>query len=317
MLVHELVAMQAGLVPDAVAIAAGDQELTYGKLNARANQLADLLSSLGVKAEVPVALFLERSPESAIAALAVLKAGGPYVPLDPAYPQARLDFMLSDTQAPVLLTPPQLAIEFSETEARVICLNDPTIAEQSGENPVNNSAPENAAYIIYTSGSTSAPNGVEISHGALLNLVFWHQEAFAVTPADRATQIASMSFDASVWEIWPYLAAGASIHVVEDEIRAAPEQLRDWLLAHRTTICFLPTPLCERILTLDWPSESGPRILLTGGDKLHHYPPASSPFGRRTRPWDATATSCRPSTFWIGGSRAAPSKPWPRSRISA
>ena len=276
--IHQLVEAQAESAPEALAAKFKDQQLTYKTLNRQANQLAHHLRTLGVGPEVPVCVCAERSLDLLVALLGILKAGGAYVPLDPAYPQARLAFMLSDSQAPLLLTQPQLAAQFSESEATVVCLDDPKIVGQSEANPVNNSAPEDLAYIIYTSGSTGAPNGVEISHAALLNLVFWHQQAFAVTAADRATQIASMSFDASGWEIWPYLAAGAGIHLVEDEIRAAPEQVRDWLLSNSITICFLPTPLCERILTLDWPNESALRILLTGGDKLHQYPPRFLPF---------------------------------------
>jgi len=280
MLVHELVAMQAGLVPDAVAIAAGDQELTYGKLNARANQLADLLSSLGVKAEVPVALFLERSPESAIAALAVLKAGGPYVPLDPGYPPKRVSMLLEDCAAPVVLTHSSVAKKLPPGIWQTIVMdaeeaNNSKHSSIPPRNPIN---AENLAYIIFTSGSTGRPKGVQITHANLLNLVRWHQRAFNITSADLATLHASPGFDAAVWEVWPYLTIGASVHVVDDAIRTIPDRLRNWMVATGITISFLPTALAECMVNLSWPPKTGLRVLLTGADTLRRYPPSGLPF---------------------------------------
>jgi acyl-coenzyme A synthetase/AMP-(fatty) acid ligase/acyl carrier protein len=132
--------------------------------------------------------------------------------------------------------------------------------------------------VIYTSGSTGQPKGVQITHASLLNLVFWHQRAFAVTAGDRATQVASPGFDAAVWELWPYLTAGASVYFPDEETRIAPEALRDWLVWQRITISFLPTPLAERVMTLEWPATTALRILLTGGDALHRYPSPTLPF---------------------------------------
>src|SRR6185437_9862613 len=120
--------------------------------------------------------------------------------------------------------------------------------------------------------------GVEITHSALAHLVAWHCEAFALTPEDRASHAAGLGFDAAVWELWPYLAAGASLHLADDLSRNAPELFRDWLIAHRITISFVPTPIAERMLPLEWPRETALRLLLTGGDALHHFPPAGLPF---------------------------------------
>jgi amino acid adenylation domain-containing protein len=137
---------------------------------------------------------------------------------------------------------------------------------------------ENLAYVIYTSGSTGQPKGVEITHDSLLNLVFWHQQTFDVKPSDRATQLASSGFDAAVWELWPYLTAGASVFLCGDAIRNEPMALRNWLVAQRITITFVPTPLAERMMTLEWPRETALRIFLTGADTLHSYPPPNLPF---------------------------------------
>jgi amino acid adenylation domain-containing protein len=132
--------------------------------------------------------------------------------------------------------------------------------------------------VIYTSGSLGQPKGVAVVQRALLHLIAWHQQAFAVSSDDRATQLASPAFDAAVWEIWPYLTAGASLHIPDELTRSVPERLRDWLLGQTITISFAPTPLAEQLLTLDWPATSALRTLLTGGDTLHLAPPPGCPF---------------------------------------
>ncbi|MBW8767639.1 MAG: non-ribosomal peptide synthetase, partial [Geodermatophilales bacterium] len=141
-----------------------------------------------------------------------------------------------------------------------------------GSNPGIRALPEQAAYVIYTSGSTGRPKGVVISHGALANLVAWHRRTYAVTPSDRASLVASPGFDASVWEIWPYLAAGASLHVPAEEVRASPARLVSWLVEREISLAFLPTPLAEAALAEEWPADMPLRALLTGGDRLHRGP---------------------------------------------
>ena len=132
-------------------------------------------------------------------------------------------------------------------------------------------AAANLAYVIYTSGSTGRPKGVEISHGALCNLINWHQQTFAVTAQDRATQLAGVGFDACGWELWPYLTKGASIHLVDEESRVVAARLRDWLTESEITISFVPTPVAEGLLSMVWPAEMRLRTLLTGGDQLRVY----------------------------------------------
>jgi amino acid adenylation domain-containing protein len=279
MFVHELVGMQASAVPDAVAVVAGDKELTYRELDARANQLAHLLPSTGVKREVPVALLLERSPELAIAALAVLKAGSPYVPLDPSYPPSRISMLLEDCGAPVVLTHSSVAKKLPRGIWQIVMdAEEAEIAKHSFVAPNNKTNPEGSAYIIFTSGSTGRPKGVQITHSNLLNLVRWHQRAFNITSADRATLQASPGFDASVWELWPYLTIGASVYIVDDSIRTAPDHLRDWMVAKGITVSFLPTAVAESMVNLSWPQNSALRILLTGADTLRRYPPPRLPF---------------------------------------
>lgn len=278
MFVHELVAMQASAAPDAVAVV-GDKQLTYGDLNSRADQLARRLVSLGVHSEVPIALFLERSPELAIAALAVLKAGGSYVPLDPSYPLTRIAMLLEDCAAPVVLTDSSVADKLPSGNWQTILLDDEEaeagVPEVSAEPRLT---PDNTAYVIFTSGSTGRPKGVQITHANLLNLVQWHQRAFQITAADRATLQASPGFDAAVWELWPYLTAGASVYVVEEGLRPSPERLRDWIVEQGITITFLPTAVAEAMANLSWPAKGALRFLLTGADTLRRYPRAGLPF---------------------------------------
>jgi amino acid adenylation domain-containing protein len=280
--VHDLVELQASATPDSVALVSGNRHVTYGELNARANQLAHRLRSLGIGPDVPVGLCMERSVELPIAALGILKAGGAYVPLDPTYPPRRLSMLLEDSGTPLVVTQPGVAGKLPAGTWETVVLDgdglDIGFGFDSSVSPVANTKPENLAYIIFTSGSTGRPKGVQITHGSLNNLVTWHQHAFNVSPVDRATLLASPGFDAAVWEIWPYLAAGASLYVVDEAVRTAPEALRDWIVRTGITISFLPTALAERMIGLQWPPDSAFRVLLTGADTLRRYPPRNLPF---------------------------------------
>ena len=279
--VHDLVQLQASATPDAVALVSGNRHVTYRELNARANQLAHRLRSLGIGPDVPVGLCMERSVELPIGALGILKAGGAYVPLDPSYPSRRLSMLLEDSGTPVVVTQPGVAGRLPAGKWETVVLDEDELGGSgvdSTDLPVANTTPENLAYIIFTSGSTGRPKGVQITHGSLNNLVTWHQHAFNLSPVDKATLLASPGFDAAVWEIWPYLAAGASLYVVDEAIRTAPATLRDWIVRTGITISFLPTVLAESMIGLQWPPESPFRVLLTGADTLRRYPPRDLPF---------------------------------------
>ncbi|MDQ2888378.1 MAG: amino acid adenylation domain-containing protein [Chloroflexota bacterium] len=278
--VPQLVERQANVSPGATALVANGQILTYGELNTQANQLAHYLQQLGVRPDTLVGICVERSLDMLVGLLGVLKAGGAYVPMDPSYPPERLSFMVEDAQVPILLTQQHLTERFASDKVCIICLDSDkaTLLQQSVVDPTPTSTITNLAYVIYTSGSTGQPKGVQITHESLLNLVSWHQRAFSVTPADRATQVASPAFDATGWELWPYLTAGASVYLPDEDIRAVPIALRDWLLSQGITITFLPTPLAESIMVLEWPATTSLRYLLTGADTLHHYPSSALPF---------------------------------------
>jgi amino acid adenylation domain-containing protein len=275
--VPQLLEATAGNSPSSVALASpiSGESMTYGQLNARANRLAGYLQSLGVGPDVPVAVCLERSFDYVIGALAVWKAGGAYLPIDPDWPASRRALVIKDAQAPVLITHSTIATP----APNVVNLDTDTakFAQAPAAVPIETKR-ENLAYIIYTSGSTGQPKGVEVTHGNLLNLVFWHRGAFDVSAADRASHVAGLAFDAAVWELWPYLTAGACVVLADDAARTSADRLRQWMIAQGITISFVPTTLAEPMLDACWPHESKLRYLLTGADTLHRYPSSSLPF---------------------------------------
>jgi amino acid adenylation domain-containing protein len=293
-LVAELFAGQVLRRPDAIALAARGWQLSYGELAARSRRLARRLRALGVGPDVRVGIAIGASPRRIEAILAVVQAAGAYVSLDPDYPEERLAYALADAATPVLLTERALLARSpaiaAKSTATVICLDDAG-EEESAENSALQSAlserpapasagADHLAYVIYTSGSTGRPKGVEISHRGLANLVRWHRERYSVGPEDRSTLVASPGFDASVLEMWPYLASGASLYQVEAETRLSPETMLGVWAEAGVTLSFLPTPLAEAVLEAGASAASGTplRILFTGGDRLYRRPDAGAPF---------------------------------------
>jgi len=276
--VHRLFESRVASSPLSVALIEDDVQLSYDELNQRANQLARHLRTLGVGVESRVGIFLPRSLDLMVVQLAVLKAGGAYVPLDPQYPLERLSQMLEDAQAVVVVTNEELADSLPSQLTQVVMVDGDRseIEQQSNENlsVENEGRADNLAYIIYTSGSTGTPKGVAVTHRGLSNLVHWHCDAYQLTSQDRGSLVAGISFDASVWELWPYLACGASLVVVSGE-RVMSPQLLEWLAGQGVTVCFLPTPLAETALweMREQRSERNSlRVVLTGGDRLRQRP---------------------------------------------
>jgi amino acid adenylation domain-containing protein len=280
--VLEMFTGRVALAGNACAVEAEGETLTYAELDCQANILAAHLRALGVSRNHAVAVCLKRSPAMIVSLLAVWKAGAGYLALDPAYPPERLAFMLKDCGARVLLAQAETAQQLALDGIQFI---DPTRPAPARGNPeldypaeAGTASPDDPAYVIYTSGSTGLPKGVAITHRNLLNLIEWHCKAFAVSDADRAPQLSSPAFDAAVWEIWPNLVSGASLHLPDEEVRSSPERLRDWMIAHEITIAFVPTVMAEAMIRLDWPRHAKLRTMLTGGDVLHRRPPAGLPF---------------------------------------
>lgn len=290
--VAEVTAEVARAFPDRLAIrqslsgTPAGRSLTYGDLEARASQLACALRTMGIGPDDVVALRFPRSIGLVVGALGVLKAGAAYLPLSPCAPAAQTSFALDDAAAKVIVTDAKHDAGFDAGSRTVICLDEdgciqkplPASPESQRDADTPDCKPQNLAYIIYTSGSTGKPKGVEVTHANLLNLVRWHHEAFELAPTDRMSLLASVEFDASVWEMWPVLCAGASLYIPDDLTKQDPEALRDWLIDEEITISFVPTPMAERLISLPWPHLTRLRTLLTGGDTLHVRPRASTPF---------------------------------------
>ncbi|MCG8620153.1 MAG: amino acid adenylation domain-containing protein, partial [Desulfobacterales bacterium] len=275
--IHHLFEAQAQAAPDAVAVAVDDKQVSYGELNRRADILAGHLLALGVGPDDIVGVCMVRSPEMITGILGVLKAGGAYLPIDPDTPAERQAYMLADAGAGVIVTQKQLAVGIPDG-CRVLPIED---AAQPSERCLPSSRqvhPGNLAYVIYTSGSTGRPKGVGLAHRGLVNLSCWHRQQFGITGGDRASMMANAGFDASVWELWPYLIAGARVMPVPSDIVLSPEGLQAFLISHGISISFLPTPLAEQLLKLTWEEDIPLRTLLTGGDRLRHHPDKKLPF---------------------------------------
>ena len=259
--IHELFESQVEATPDAIAVVFEDKELTYRELNAKANQLACYLRKLGVKPEVLVGICLERSSEGAasltldaiVGLLGILKAGGAYVPLDPNYPQERLAFMLQDSQVSILLTHEQLVEKLPQHDAKVVCLdNCNVIAQQSQNNPLNISEPDNLAYVIYTSGSTGKPKGVFGLHKGAINRFHWMWQNYPFGEKEICCQKTSLNFVDSVWEIFGTLLQGVTTVIIPDKIVQDPHQLVATLARNNVTrLVLVPSFLRVLLNTYD------------------------------------------------------------------
>ncbi|MGJ5813650.1 non-ribosomal peptide synthetase [Paludibaculum fermentans] len=272
------IAAQAERQPNAAAIVSSSTVLTFGELDGKANHLAHRLRAMGVGPEVPVALLLNRSVDYVVAALAVMKAGGAYLPLDPGTPAARSASILKDSGTALLIAH-RCAAAGLEPSCEVLYLDKESTQGTAAEPPACDVTTGDLAYLIYTSGSTGEPKGVEITHRNLNSLIDWHTQAFAITPEDRASQMAGLGFDASIWEIWCHLSAGACLYLAPSEdIRTFAPAFQGWLVENGITVAFAPTVIAQQLIAMDWPAESRLRILLTGAERLQQRPPANLPF---------------------------------------
>ena len=237
---------QAAQHPDVVAVMYQDQQLTFAELNARANQLANFLNKVGVRAEMPVALFLERSVDMIVGLLGVLKAGGAYVPLDVSYPRDRVHYVLRDSKARAVLTQEKWRPLFTATDCVCVSLDSDwqQIESESIANPPANAIAENAAYVIYTSGSTGKPKGVVGLQGATVNRLEWMYRRYPFAPAEVCCQKTSLSFVDSIWEIFGPLLAGVPLVILPDEIVKDVDRFVDALsTASITRLVLVPSLL--------------------------------------------------------------------------
>jgi amino acid adenylation domain-containing protein len=230
--------------------------------------------------EEPVALMIPASREYVIAMLGIVKAGGSYLPIDSDAPAKRIEYMLQDSRSRFALTNPAgmkrlagwpgVGVQLAE----IIGRNSMAVHQISDVPP----DPQRRAYIVYTSGSTGQPKGVEVEHHSLANLVFAYKEQFNITRQEHSTILANVAFDASVAEVWPTLCAGGSLFVPPGELIRRPDNLIAWLAEEKITRTYIPTGLAEILFTRTWPKQMPLRFLVTGGDRLGVHPPRYLPF---------------------------------------
>ncbi|MGO0684538.1 amino acid adenylation domain-containing protein [Pseudomonas fulva] len=266
--VHRLIEQQAQRSPEATAVVFGARQLTYRQLNNAANGLARQLIDRGVGPDVLVGIAAERSLELVIGLLAILKAGGAYLPLDPDYPEERLAYMIEDSRMALLLHAPGLRLPVPEGLATLELLA-PQADPVDVPNPQVDLAPEHLAYVIYTSGSTGKPKGAGNRHVALANRLYWMQQAYELTAADRVLQKTPFSFDVSVWEFfWP-LMTGAQLVVAEPGAHRDPAQLVALIEQHGiSTLHFVPSMLQVFLQSPDLDGCHSLRRILCSGEAL-------------------------------------------------
>ncbi|ATO50301.1 non-ribosomal peptide synthetase [Brevibacillus laterosporus] len=250
--------------PDSMALVFKDKQLTYQELNQRANQVAHLLRANGISANDFIGLMVDRSLEMIISMLGILKAGGAYLPIDPDYPEDRIDYMLSDSKAKILLKQSEQTAPAS-FEGKVISIDTPELLEMDVENVSRVNSSSDLAYIIYTSGSTGKPKGVLINHRCVINMQLT-AETFGISPSSRVLQFASFSFDSSVGEIFYTLLNGACLYLVEKDLLLSGNEFVLWLKKNKISSIPFISPSALRML----PYEHLPDLayISTGGEAL-------------------------------------------------
>ncbi|MFZ2958183.1 MAG: amino acid adenylation domain-containing protein [Candidatus Ozemobacteraceae bacterium] len=268
---HSLFRAQAQNTPDNVALVFKNETYTYRQLDERTDSLAITLRENGVGNETIVPIMLERSPEMVICAIAVMKAGGAYLPLDIKYPQARLDYMLEDSNATLILSQLSLKANFSKFSGKFIDVKNEVNYPVVRTAPPDISNGESLAAIIYTSGSTGLPKGTMIAHRGLINMFYSENRATGLSATDRLASYASFSFDASMWSNFAPLLVGAGVYLVPAEIMLSLMELNRFFEDNKITVTFMTTQLCEQFTELV--ENRSLRLVATGGEKYKSYRP--------------------------------------------
>lgn len=264
--------------PDAPALTCDRESLSHSELQTRSDALAARLCGARLRPGALVAICLPRSCAQLIAMLAVWKAGAACLSVDPGWPTARLRSLLENAGCGALIAWSGEGADALRELVPTTLLLDRDADESVANEPVGEHRTDDLAYVVYTSGSTGVPKGVEVGHASFANLVDWHNAAFAVTPDTRAASLASIGFDANLWDVWPYLVAGASVLILPDRVRSSAPAVAFWLLDQLIDIAFAPTLLAEQLIAMAWPANTRLRTLLTGADTLATRPPADLPF---------------------------------------
>lgn len=262
--IHQLFEAQAAKTPRAIAVEGLDKKLTYAELNARADALAVQLQELGVKPDMPVGLFVNRSPEMCIGILGILKAGGAYVPLDPDYPSDRLEFIMGDTAMPLVVTVDALSNRIYGKRAAV-CVD---LIKDSAAKPVPYVTNSNLAYIFYTSGSTGKPKGVMVEHRNVVNHCLASIQVYGVSAKDRVLQFFSMNFDGSVEELFPAWTSGGTVVLRSEEISSSISEFEKFVELRKITVVDLPTAYWHEWVRNLRTVPENLRAVIIGGEKV-------------------------------------------------
>jgi amino acid adenylation domain-containing protein len=312
---HQLFERQVERTPDAAAVVFQDRRLTFDELNRRANRLAHYLRARGVGPEVPVGLCVERSPEMLVGVLGILKAGGAYLPLDPRNPHERLNQVLKDAGASVVLTQRHLPVGGGEAAAELIRLDsdwEHQIAAESVDNPEGGACADNLAYIIYTSGSTGQPKGVMIQHRSAVNLAAaLGEEVYAGQGAALKVGLnAPLAFDASVKQLLQLLS-GHTLHLLSEELRLDAPRLLEYLDVHGLDALDCTPSQLKLMLAAGFDEQSRrvPKVMLVGGEPLDESLWPLLAANRRTRFYNVYGpTECTVDATWVAA-QDAPERP--------
>ena len=252
--------------PDKIAVVFKNDSLTYKGLNEKANSLARTLAAAGVKSDIPVGVFMDKSVNIIVALLGILKAGGAYLPIDPEYPDQRIDFIIKESNCKVILTQTEY-MNVAMSGVRKLDLNSSDAYADDCSDINNINKPSDLAYIIYTSGTTGTPKGSCIPHRGLIRLVC-NTNYMAVTPEDRCLLAGAIIFDASIIEIWAPLLNGGTLFIIDKETLLNPKELDEVLDKNEITICVLTTPLFAQIAEYRADIFRKLKTLIVGGDVL-------------------------------------------------
>jgi non-ribosomal peptide synthetase component F len=273
--VPQLVSRAAQQFPKNAALCLAGRFLTYEELDLQSDRLAAHLQSLGVGLESVVAICVSHPFDCALAALAVWKAGGGCLPLDPDWTEDLRNFAIEDANASV-------AVVRSPLTARARYVVDLDLDEVAISAAAHWCSPvplhrDNLAYVDYSPRGEDWV-GVELTHGNLLNLIFWQRRTLGITPQDRASLFSGLCSDKGLWELWPYLTSGANVTIVPDSFRTSPEQLSDWLRIQNVSISYVPSAIVDAVVSGDWPSEGRLRYMLASGGMLDGRTASGLPF---------------------------------------
>ncbi len=272
--IHDLFNYQVKKTPQYIAIVHEENIYTYKQLNDISNQIAHLLSEKKVKNGDTVAVMMERTPLLIATMLATFKVGATYVPIDPKDTDENIEFILKDSQTHLILVNNTKRLPKEMLYKTVIIDNNLAAIKHFPEQfPTPKlTQSDQAAYILYTADNTGQLKGIVIKHESLVNLASWYKTSFNITAKDRSSQFSSQGFDRFFVEVLPFITAGASIHIINDNIKFTPSDFFSWLVKEKITICDLPTAYASVLFNEAWPDNLSLKVVKTGGEILTHYP---------------------------------------------